>query len=193
MSCEGEAAQSLFIRSKYRLASYQVYLSRDPLIVSGEIWAEQSCHIPDHCNRVTIQPTSPNTINLFTELHWAADLYLLPPGLSGDRAVEGKVEWFIKCVSQSVGDSLYWVYFVLRGGGIFTMRSVLFSLEAARQWLTHNNIVPDCQPDAPRLSLGIWSQAATYLSSSIQRLVRTADFMEFIRLLRATFIHVKIF
>ena len=31
---------------------------------------------------------------------------------------------------QSVGDSLYWVYFVLRGGGIFTMRSVLFHCRA---------------------------------------------------------------
>ena len=48
-----EVEQSLFIRSKYRLASYQVYLSRDPLIVSGEIWAEQSCHIPDHCKSPT--------------------------------------------------------------------------------------------------------------------------------------------
>ena len=34
-------------------ASYQVYLSRDPLIVSGKIWAEQSCHIPDHCKSPT--------------------------------------------------------------------------------------------------------------------------------------------
>lgn len=38
--------------------------------------------------------------------------------------------------------------------------------EAGGQWLTHNDIVPDCQLDAPCPSLGIWSQAATYLSFS---------------------------
>ena len=125
-----------------------MYLSRDPLIVSGEIWAEQSCHIPDHCKRPA------NTSQHHQSHHWAAlhftglhrtDLYLFPfrPAwcvcwpcrVRVAGCCFGKVESFIKC--QSVGDSLYWVYFVLRGGGIFTMRSVLFHCRApASDWHT---------------------------------------------------------
>ena len=92
--------------------------------------------------------------------------------LPGPTGWFGKVDWFIKCVSQESGrDSLYWVYFVLRGGGYLQWGQYYF-IAGHSQWLTHNNIVPDCQLDAPRLLRGIWSQAATYLSSTVQ-LVQT--------------------
>ena len=57
--------------------------------------------------------------------------------------------------------------------------------------MTHNNIVPDCQLDAPRLLSGIWSQAATYLSSTVQFAQTYGG--RGVYLLRATVIHVKIF
>ena len=44
-----------------------------PLIVSGQIWAQQSCHIPPHCN------TPATTINLRLQIFIGFSFSLLSP------------------------------------------------------------------------------------------------------------------
>ena len=151
-----------------------------------EIWALESCHIPAHCK----SPAS--SINLITaectgQIFIGFSFSLLSPPLLNTtnsslssiplKCERGRWRFCQHWLSDQIFLSIHTPPDCVLAARLDVYNEVsLYPLdgsEAGEQWLTHNDIVPDCQLDAPRPSL-VFGVKLLHISHSPQQIINSS-------------------